>query len=225
MATPDVGAVEAARTTTREATDQAAAVASTAADAAGQVAQTVAGEAKDVIGDAREQAGRLSREVARQGRHLVEDSKAQLHDQARSQTDRIAESLRQIADQLTGMVEGRPPESGAVHDYVQQAAGKVGELAQRMDERGFDGMVQDAERFARRRPGVFLAGAAAIGFGIGRLFRGAKADTGTNGQGQDQISANGDATAVLPSPSLSAGMVTPIATTAPVTPATTPVVR
>jgi ElaB/YqjD/DUF883 family membrane-anchored ribosome-binding protein len=204
-------------------TDQAAEVASTAADAAGQVAQTAANEARDVVDQARQQAGELGQEVARQGRHLVEESKDQLHEQARTQTDRIAQSLRDVAEQLTGMVEGRPPDSGAVHDYMQQAADKVGDLAQRVDQRGFDGLVQDAERFARRRPAVFLAGAAAIGFGIGRLFRGAKAAEADNGSGPSQ-STNLDATAPLPSPS--AAMVTPIATTSsPVAPATTPVVR
>lgn len=180
MVTRDGGAVDAARTTTREVTDQAAEVASTAADAAGQVAQTAVDQAKDVVGEARDQAGQLSQEVARQGRDLVEESKNQLHEQARTQTDRIAKSLRDIAEQLSGMVEGRPPESGAVHDYVQQAADKVGDLAQRVDQRGFDGLVQDAERFARRRPGVFLAGAVAMGFGIGRLFRGAKSAESQN---------------------------------------------
>ncbi len=224
MVTRDGGAVDAARTTTREVTDQAAEVASTAADAAGQVAQTAVDQAKDVVGEARDQAGQLSQEVARQGRDLVEESKNQLHEQARTQTDRIAKSLRDIAEQLSGMVEGRPPESGAVHDYVQQAADKVGDLAQRVDQRGFDGLVQDAERFARRRPGVFLAGAVAMGFGIGRLFRGAKSAESQNENSQSP-STNLDATAQLPSPPPSAAMVTPIATTAPGAPVTTPVVR
>jgi ElaB/YqjD/DUF883 family membrane-anchored ribosome-binding protein len=223
VVTRDGGVVDAARTTTSEVTDQAAEVASTAADAAGQVAQTAADQAKDVVGEARQQAGQLGQEVARQGRHLVEESKDQLHEQARTQTDRIAKSLRDVAEQLTDMVEGRPPESGAVHDYVQQAADKVGEFAQRVDHRGFDGLVQDAERFARRRPGVFLAGAAAIGFGLGRLFRGAKAAESENGN-SPSLPTNLDATAQLPSPS--PAMVTPIATTtAPGAPATTPVVR
>lgn len=223
MVTRDGGAVDAARTTTKEVTDQAAEVASTATDAAGQVAQTAANEARDVAGEVRQQAGELGQEVVRQSRHLVEESKNQLHTQAQTQTDRIAQSLRGVADQLTGMVEGRPPESGAVRDYVQQAADKVGDIAQRVDQRGFDGLVQDAERFARRRPAVFLAGAAAIGFGIGRLFRGAKASDAENGNGQ-MASSNLGATAPLPSPSPSAPVVT-ATTTSPGAPTPTPVVR
>jgi hypothetical protein len=43
-----------------------------------------------------------------------------------------------------------------------------------VQQRGYDGMVEDAQRLARRRPGVFLAGAAVAGFAIGRLLRSAK---------------------------------------------------
>lgn len=170
MATQSVSA----RADTETAVDQAAEVASTAADAAGQLAETAGDQARQVGGALKQQAEGLTNEVAEQGRHLVDDTKTQLHDQARQQTDKLAESLRRVAEQLSGVLEGKPPEEGALHDYVGQAASKMSELAQRVDQRGYDGLIDDAQRFARRRPGVFLAGAAAAGFAIGRLLRGSK---------------------------------------------------
>ena len=44
-------------------------------------------------------------------------------------------------------------------------------LASRMEQGGAQGVVDDVTRFARRRPGAFLAGAAGVGFVVGRLVR------------------------------------------------------
>jgi hypothetical protein len=40
-----------------------------------------------------------------------------------------------------------------------------------MEQGGPQGVLDDVSRFARRRPGMFLAGAAGIGFVVGRLVR------------------------------------------------------
>jgi len=61
-----------------------------------------------------------------------------------------------------------------VGQYARQASGEVQRFAQRIDERGFDGLVDDLQSFARRRPGAFLLGAAVTGFATGRLLRGAR---------------------------------------------------
>jgi hypothetical protein len=59
-----------------------------------------------------------------------------------------------------------------------------------VSERGFDGLVDDVQSFARRRPGVFLAAAAATGFVAGRLFRGAQAAANA-GSGSSSAGGNG----------------------------------
>ncbi len=43
--------------------------------------------------------------------------------------------------------------------------------ASEIEERGLEGLAAYVVDFARRRPGVFLAGAAVLGFGVGRLIR------------------------------------------------------
>ena len=75
-------------------------------------------------------------------------------------------------------------------------------MADRLNSKGFDGVVDDVQAFARRRPGAFLAIAAATGFVAGRLFRGAQASSSSDtsspraperegGQGEDVLALSG----------------------------------
>jgi len=179
------------RSTAAQAAEEAAEVASAATDAAGQVVQET-GEQLRQVGDAvREQVSEITDEVATQGRRVVDDAKATLHQQAQTETERIADALRKVGDQLTGMLSGQAPEDGPVREYVEQASAKVNEFAGRLQQRGFDGVVSDAERFARRRPGVFLLGAAAAGALVGRMLRGVKADKQDDGTSQSMGAGDG----------------------------------
>jgi polyhydroxyalkanoate synthesis regulator phasin len=161
---------------------QAAGVASTAADQSTHVASTAVeggkwvaavgqDEARQVASTAAAQAGEVAGEVSTQARNLIEESKTQLHTQARTQTDQLATKLRELGDQVQALVEGRTTDAGPVGDYARQAAQTVTQYADRVQQRGFDGIVDDVQRFARRKPGTFLLGAAVAGFGIGRLLR------------------------------------------------------
>lgn len=166
----------------REAAAGAAGVASTAAQQTSEVATTaVEGgrwvaavgqeQAKAVASTAGDQVAQVAGEVGAQARNLIDESKNQLHDQARAQTDQIAAKLREVGDQVQALVEGRTQDAGAVGDYAQQAVQTVNRFAGRIEERGFDGVIDDVQRFARRKPGTFLIGAALAGFGVGRLLR------------------------------------------------------
>jgi hypothetical protein len=48
---------------------------------------------------------------------------------------------------------------------------RLDQVVERLGNGGFDGMVNDVQRFARRRPALFLVGAAALGLAVGRLIR------------------------------------------------------
>jgi hypothetical protein len=68
-----------------------------------------------------------------------------------------------------------------VAGFPRDAAVRVGDMAQRLETRGYDGVVQDVSAFARRRPGVFLAGAGLLGFAVGRIIRSGGASSSSNG--------------------------------------------
>jgi gas vesicle protein len=141
-----------------------------------QVAETASEGAKRVASEASRQAGELTSQATDQARQAIQQATSQLKEQADGQTQRAASSMRTLSDQLSALTTGRPDEAGAVGDYARQAGDKLQELAGRLETRGLDGVVEDLQRFARRRPGVFLAGAGMAGFVVGRLVRGAKSE-------------------------------------------------
>lgn len=156
----------------------------TATQRSQDVAQHASDKASDVAQSAKDRATDVADEVRTQTANVAQQAKDQLHDQARSQTGEAASALRRISDQARALAEGRADDAGQVRDYARQAAGKVSDVADRLESRGFDGIVEDVESFARRRPGVFLAGAAGAGFLVGRLLRGATSSNGSQSQQQ-----------------------------------------
>ena len=122
-------------------------------------------------------------EAASQARGLVDQAKNELRDQGRSQADQVANAVRRVADQAEALAEGRVEEAGNVRDYAQQAGDRMHQLADELGQRGIDGVLNDVQNFARRRPGAFLAGCAAAGFVAGRLIRGGAASSGDSNGG------------------------------------------
>lgn len=144
------------------------AVAKTAQDKASEGAGLVAEKAAAVTGTAKEQAADVVGEATSQARDLVGELRDQLQGQAHSQTQNLARNVRRLADELREMSENGKPESSAA-GLVRQLADGGHQVASRIEERGPDGLVGDLQDFARRRPGVFLAGAALAGFAVARV--------------------------------------------------------
>lgn len=160
--------------TTQAAKDEASGVAQTAAQRGGQVGET-----------AGEQARRVADETTRQARDLAHEGRAQLLDQAKEGQRKAAESLNSLADQLQEMSD-RSDGSGLAPEVVRQAADRTRTVASWLGDREPGALLDEVRSFARRRPGVFLAGAAMAGVLAGRLTRGAVAaaqDSGTGGTG------------------------------------------
>jgi hypothetical protein len=145
-------------TETSPSTSPASAVASSAAAQTTRVAGTAADEAKAVAEQAAEEA-----------KNLLADARTQLRDQANEQSDRIATALHELSEQLRRMAGAGEP--GMVRDVVQQAADKADGVATRLGDGGLERAMDDARRFARNRPGLFLAGAAVAGLVAGRVIR------------------------------------------------------
>ena len=153
------------------AAEQGQEVASLAVDESQRVAKAAAQQARDVADTAREEAAQVTGELSEQARSLLEETKGQLQDQAETQVGRLSQTLRRFGTQGQALAQGQPEQAGPLPGYLQDAAGRLEQLADDLDTRGVDGVVEDLQSFARRRPGVFLLGAAAVGFGVGRLVR------------------------------------------------------
>jgi len=141
--------------------DEAAEVARTAAQGGGQVA--------GVVG---EQANRVAAETAQQARNLFEEGKGQLAGQAKEGQRKAADGLHALADQLHDMSE-KSDGNGMVPEVARQASERTRAVASWLSEREPGDLLTEVRTFARRKPGLFLAGAALAGVVVGRLTRGA----------------------------------------------------
>ena len=177
LQTPSAGASMARQEATNvagTAAEEGKGAAAAAADAGGQVASTAAEGAKELASQTAQQAGDVKRQATEQARQFVGQAQDQLREQAESQAQRASSGLKDLSTQLRGLAEGKPAVGGVAQNGVRQLAEKVEAIAQRMDERGVDGTVDDLRRFARQRPGAFLLGAAVAGFAVVRLGKGLK---------------------------------------------------
>jgi len=76
----------------------------------------------------------------------------------------IAEALRSAANSL------EQSQNRALAGYVDQAADQVESISRTVRERRWNEIVADTEDFARRQPTLFVVGAVATGFLVGRFL-------------------------------------------------------
>src|SRR3954470_3405537 len=162
---------------------EAKSVASDAAESGRQVAGTAASGAKDVVSEA-----------STQLRQLFGQLRGELDDQASSQGQRAAGGLRSLADDLRQMASSSE-QQGIAGDLAGQAAGRVNSVADWIENRQPGDMLEELRSLARRKPGAFLLGAAAIGVIGGRMTRslsgGSGGSTGSTGGGQSSPATGG----------------------------------
>jgi len=164
---------------------QAKQVKGTAATQTKAVARTANQDVRELAGTVRGQADQVKGELIDQARGMLDETRGQLQSQADMQATRMARAIFQVGSQAVALSEGRPQEAGPLVDYAEQAASWLDNTASYIEERGLEGIAVDVVDFARRRPGVFLAGAAVLGFGVGRLVRSGAVsgdDNGTAGE-------------------------------------------
>lgn len=193
-----------------------AAVAHTVQDKAGESASLVGGKAAEVGGTAKEQAAHVVGEATAQARDLVGELRTQLTGQAETQTRRLAENVRRLSQELREMGENGKPDS-VMADVARQIADGGHQVASRVEQRGPDGLISDLQGFARRRPGVFLAGAALAGFVVaraGKSLSAASSSETAGGPSADRAIARPDA-AGTPATGPGAGDTTAVAPPVP----------
>ena len=126
---------------------------------AGAVAETVKDETKGVAREARQQAGTAF--------HQIQDD---VRSRAEAEATRFAETLHATGRQLSSMADAATG-GGVMPSIVREGATAVERLGTRLDQGGVDAVMADVRRWARRSPGSFLLGAAALGFVTGRVAR------------------------------------------------------
>ena len=146
----------------------------TAKSEAANVKDTAVGAATDVRDVARGEVAHVAEEAKYQTRNLVDQTRYELQGQVRNQQSNLASKLNGWASEL-GSMASKSDESGPMTDLAQEASRRVGGFSHWLDNHEPADLLDEVKRFARRRPGTFLALAAAAGVVAGRLTRGAVA--------------------------------------------------
>jgi len=134
-----------------------------------------------------EQAKQQSQELAQQARRQASDlanrgtkqAKSQLANQKHEASQRmvpVQTALRETAQQL------RKQGQGSVGNYADRAADQVERFSTYLRETDVDEIMDEVRDFARRRPGLFLGGAAAAGFLATRFLKSSSEEQGVSGE-------------------------------------------
>ena len=130
-----------------------------------------AGEAtQDVLHTAKQETQSVASEAGRQARRLAGQVGDELRSQAAVQQARAADALHTTGSSFSRMADGSD-DDGYAPQLVRAAGERVDSVASWLGTRDPGTVVQDVKRFARRRPGVFIAIAVGAGIVVGRLTR------------------------------------------------------
>ena len=147
-------------------------------EAAQHVGETASEEARKVAGEAKTQA-----------KSLLSDLQTDLRDQAGKQQERVAGNLRSMSEEFNTMLGASSGGQGS--ELVGMAGRRAEQVASWLENRDPGTMVEEVRRFARRRPGAFLAIAAGAGLVAGRLARNLAAEAGDQPSGRPSHLAPG----------------------------------
>ena len=128
-------------------------------------------QAKHAASVAQDEAKQVASDVRDQARGLLTETRTQVEDQSRTQRDRLVETIRSFSDDLDGMAEQR---GGLASDAAREVANRARSFGQRLDGREPAELLDDLRSFARRRPGIVLAGSVIAGVVVGRFLRGSR---------------------------------------------------
>ena len=157
----------------RAARHEASEVAETARDAGDHVARTAADQARHVAAEGQ-----------RQARDVLSEGRDQVVEQARTGQRMAAQRIGAFGDELVEMA-GKTKGSGPGSELARQGAERAHAVASWLEQREPTDLLDEVRRFARRRPGTFLLGAALAGVLAGRLTRGVIGDARGGGSQGD----------------------------------------
>jgi len=157
-----------------------------ASEQAKQVGQEAVDGGKQVAAVTTDQAKSVAAEAGTQARNLLDEARSQLTEQASAQQSNLASWLQSLVEELDQMVNrsgDTEAATGPATSLVKHAADQARNAAGWLERHEPADLLSETARFARQRPGLFLALAAAGGLLAGRLTRGLTADSTTTPSG------------------------------------------
>ena len=92
--------------------------------------------------------------------------------QLNTQKDRATEGIGSVAQVARDTTQHlRDTQHETIARYVEQAADQLDRFSQGLKDKDVGELVEDAQRLARRQPGLFVGGAFALGLAGARFFK------------------------------------------------------
>jgi hypothetical protein len=135
-----------------------------------QGASEASGGASATADAVRNEAGGVAKAAGEHARSFVGTATDELREQGRVQTDRLADTLESVAEELHQMA-ARADADTPVTRTVRSIGDAAEQFCDHLRRGGPDALLSDAARFGRQRPGSFLAISMTAGFLAGRLAR------------------------------------------------------
>jgi hypothetical protein len=142
-----------------------------AAQGVGSVASSAKDTAKETVSEAATQLRSVASEAKDQVGQFAQQAAEEFREQADGRSAQAAQGLRSLSSQMDALANGRVDQAGTLVRFVQDGQSRVTSLAERLEQRGAQGVIDDIGAFARRRPGLFLLCAAGAGLAVGRMVR------------------------------------------------------
>lgn len=121
-------------------------------------------EARAAFESAKEGAADSLRDVKDRAQEGVHEAKERARSYFAEQKDAAASRLGGLAEVLRNSARDLDERGGASAGLADGAAERLERVAGSLRERDLDGLLDEVERFARRRPALFVGGAVAAGF-------------------------------------------------------------
>lgn len=187
MAEPTQGSISPGGASGGQVQQKANQAAQTLSEEAGGIKDQAAQAAGEIKDQATSELTSIKGEATQQAKHLGEQARDQVSSQADSVTRQVATYLSDAGHEFTSMADNSSKPDGPITNAMRQLGERVESTARHIETQGSQGIVNDVNRFARNRPGMFLAACAGVGFLAGRLLR--NADTQSLAQAaKDEIS-------------------------------------
>lgn len=123
--------------------------------------ETQGGQLQRAADEAREQAGELASSAGQQVRDQVDQRSTQMGQQARS----VARALRSSSEDL------RQQQKSGAANMTEKLADQVERLGSYLERVDADTMLDDVERFGRRRPWLLAGAGAVVGLAASRFLK------------------------------------------------------
>lgn len=123
------------------------------------------------------------------GMQVTDQVREQASNRLSSQKDRAAGGLHSMADAIKKTGDQLQEQNPSIAQFTSSAADRIEQFAGRLETEDIGQLMDDVERFARRRPALFLGGTFALGLLAARFLKSSEPDRFEGGMNYDRYYA------------------------------------